>query len=174
MNALSYLKKIPIQSLSIIMRLFGVLWIACSAVVIGYLIRYRPEFALLLFTVTVSCDIFSYFGGKAWGKTKLAPTISPGKTIEGMAIGVLISASIATVLVTLFKVISLTPSLLFISMFFLACLSVMGDLLESYLKRKANIKDSGFFFYGHGGLLDRFDSALFIAPFFLLFIQITV
>jgi phosphatidate cytidylyltransferase len=120
-------------------------------------------FALVL---VWAADTFAYFTGSRFGRVKLAPRISPGKTIEG-AWGALIGGALVAVaggwllgerdlaLVLLVAVAVLT--LVF---------SIVGDLLESLLKRQANVKDSGTLFPGHGGLLDRLDSVFAAMPVF--------
>lgn len=116
-------------------------------------------------------DSGAYFIGKAWGKTKLWPEISPNKTVGG-SVGGIVSALIVAVLFSLLTDIN-TP--VFTLMLITAVLSIfgqIGDLAESALKRHFNVKDSGSILPGHGGILDRFDSLLFVWPllhFFHLF-----
>ena len=131
--------------------------------------------ALVLFLLILiwAADIGAYFAGKFFGKNKLCPRVSPGKTREGVYGGVVLSqvAAISFVYVSI-----QTPSLNdFLIFCFLALVvsivSVLGDLFESVLKRIAEVKDSGNILPGHGGLLDRIDSLTSSAPiFFLLFI----
>ena len=119
-------------------------------------------------------DIAAYFSGRSFGKHKLAPNISPGKTWEGV-IGALVSVSIIVVAGWYFSPYStgrfaLFPALLIASWCWVA-LAVVGDLFESLIKRQAGLKDSGTLLPGHGGLLDRIDaltSTLPIAAFALL------
>jgi phosphatidate cytidylyltransferase len=111
---------------------------------------------------TFGSDTAAYFGGRALGKHKLAPQISPGKTREGAAAGLLgaIIISLMFTLNTTFKLdIGYGEAILLglsISLF-----GQSGDLIESMLKRNAGVKDSGNFLSGHGGLLDRMDSVVF-------------
>lgn len=108
-------------------------------------------------------DTGAYFAGRFFGKHKLAPTVSPGKTLEGLIGGVV--AVVA--LIVAFK-LTFFPELTWVHCFVLAPLTdlagVAGDLVESLLKRTAKIKDSGTLFPGHGGMLDRIDSLLFTTP----------
>ena len=100
--------------------------------------------------------------GRKFGQRKLAPQISPHKTVEG-AIGGLLAA---LVLVGLYGVLALPERWYFVlpTVLVASIVSQFGDLVESYIKRWADVKDSGSILPGHGGILDRFDSMLFIAP----------
>ncbi len=122
---------------------------------------------LYLMTLVWIADIGAYFSGKRFGKNKLAPGISPGKTWEGVIGGMFANV------VWMFLIYSLTD-LLNMSLLWFAgtCLatsaiSVVGDLFESILKREAGVKDSGKILPGHGGVLDRFDSVIAAAPVFV-------
>jgi phosphatidate cytidylyltransferase len=118
-------------------------------------------------TVTWSTDSGAYFAGKRWGRRKLIPSVSPGKTLEGAAAG-LVSGTVGGLLVGLvFEAwlgISLHPVLAAVGGLGLAAISQAGDLAESVWKREAGVKDSGTLFPGHGGILDRMDSLLFTIP----------
>jgi phosphatidate cytidylyltransferase len=125
---------------------------------------------LLLFGILIVAvaDSLAYFAGRAWGKTKLAPALSPGKSIEGMVgglVGVGVLAAIGAVL-PLFQAVS-SWELAMWSML-VALYSVAGDLEESRLKREAGVKDSGRILPGHGGLLDRLDGQLAAMPIWFL------
>ncbi len=120
-------------------------------------------FVLILIWVSDSC---AYFAGRRWGRVKLAPVISPGKTREGvygaLAGAVLCGVVLAWMRPDLGGVLATVPLCL------LACLvSVEGDLLESFVKRQAGVKDSGNLLPGHGGVLDRIDSVTAAAPVFM-------
>ncbi len=123
---------------------------------------------LLLYALAIvwAMDIGAYFSGKRWGKNKLAPRISPGKTIEGVIGGLLFTLFLC--LTILFVRSGNIPSsvLLFIATIFAGGLSVMGDLFESRAKRMSGLKDSGNILPGHGGILDRLDSAFTALPLF--------
>jgi len=112
-------------------------------------------------------DTFAYFAGKQWGKRKLAPKISPGKSVEGASggiIGVLIVAVISGMAYWQFGAWELSVWLILCVI--TAVISIVGDLSESKLKRAAGVKDSGTLLPGHGGMLDRIDSMLAAAPVF--------
>lgn len=119
---------------------------------------------LLLLLVVIWCsDTFAFFTGYAVGRHKLAPRISPGKTVEG-ALGGLLGGVAGALLVRAFALPRLPlPDAALLGLG-VAALGIVGDLLESLLKRWAGIKDSGALFPGHGGMLDRLDSLLFGAP----------
>ena len=117
---------------------------------------------LLLFVMGLVwiADISAYFAGRRFGRHKLAPSISPGKTWEGVA-GAMLGVSVYVVLVWIFSSYSfrneLLPGLLLASWWWVG-LAVLGDLFESAIKRQAGVKDSGALLPGHGGLLDRIDA----------------
>ncbi|HHQ4554317.1 TPA: phosphatidate cytidylyltransferase [Aeromonas veronii] len=138
----------------------------------GYNFYHDPMMGawILLFVMGLvwAADSGAYFFGKAFGKHKLAPAVSPGKTIEGMC-GGLFTASLLAIGVTwsMGFVPAKMITVLFCSL--LAVLaSVLGDLTESMFKREAGIKDSGTLLPGHGGILDRIDSLTAALPVFLL------
>ncbi len=108
-------------------------------------------------------DSGAYFIGRALGKRKLWPEISPNKTIEG-SIGGVISALVVAFLFLLFTDIGASPIQLGIITIVLSVFGQIGDLVESALKRHYEVKDSGNIMPGHGGILDRFDSLLFVWP----------
>jgi phosphatidate cytidylyltransferase len=113
-------------------------------------------------------DIGAYFSGKKFGKHKLAPNISPGKTKEGL-VGAVIATSIYTLIASYyFKLDTDHSALLVLLSVILTFISVSGDLYFSFLKREAGLKDSGNILPGHGGILDRIDSVLAAMPVFLV------
>jgi phosphatidate cytidylyltransferase len=124
-------------------------------------IRERAGLELLLwaFIVTWSTDIGAYFAGRRFGKRKLAPAISPGKTVEGLY-GGMAAATLLGGAWALF--IGLKPAVLVLAPLF-ALASQGGDLFESWMKRRAGVKDSGNWLPGHGGLLDRLDGMVPVA-----------
>jgi phosphatidate cytidylyltransferase len=122
-------------------------------------------------------DISAYFAGRAFGRHKLAPTISPGKTWEGVAgavAGVALYGSIVLSFSPLKDTLPVAMPLLGVLLILLTAVSVMGDLFESLLKRQAGIKDSSGLLPGHGGVLDRIDaltSTLPLAALILYFVR---
>lgn len=113
-------------------------------------------------------DIGAYFSGKAFGKNKLAPDISPGKTREGL-FGAIIATSLYTLIAAIYFDLEIDSMMLLILLsIILTFISVSGDLYISFLKREAGLKDSGSILPGHGGILDRIDSVLAAMPVFLL------
>ncbi|MAA75218.1 MAG: hypothetical protein CMN28_10990 [Salinisphaeraceae bacterium] len=126
------------------------------------------EWLLLLFLLIWAADTGAYFAGHAYGARKLAPKVSPGKTLEGAAGGLVACVLIALVAAWWFALNPMQTVGLVLLSLFIAPVSVIGDLTESMFKRQAGIKDSGQIFPGHGGVLDRLDSLLAAAPFYLL------
>jgi len=114
---------------------------------------------LWLFLVTWSTDIGAYFAGRNFGKRKLAPSISPNKTVEGLVGGIAAAALFGAAWVWANE---LGPALLFLAPLF-AVAAQAGDLFESKMKRQAGVKDSGDWLPGHGGLLDRLDGLVPVA-----------
>lgn len=142
------------------------------AMIAAYVLRSgdlgSPWLLLYAFAIVWVMDIGAYFSGKRFGRRKLAPSISPGKTIEGV-----IGGALATLLLWLVGGLLLLPENSPVSSFTLllgtllaAPVSVVGDLFESRGKRMASMKDSGTLLPGHGGVLDRLDSAFAALPVF--------
>ena len=117
-------------------------------------------------------DSFAFLIGKNFGKTKLFVSVSPKKTIEGF-VGGFIFALIAGYIISLFNS-DLSLNDWFIVAGIVSIIGTIGDLVESKLKRQAKIKDSGTIMPGHGGILDRLDSLLFVAPFVYLYINFII
>jgi phosphatidate cytidylyltransferase len=141
----------------------GIIWIGLG-VTHAVLLREMPHGGALVLDVLIGTfigDTAAYFGGRAWGHRKLAPQISPNKTLEGLITGI-VGGTLAFWLFAVayqhewFK----GPDALLIG-FCVALAGPVGDLFESLLKRDLGVKDSGRFFGAHGGVLDRLDAVLF-------------
>ncbi|GAB4344210.1 MAG: phosphatidate cytidylyltransferase [Desulfobulbaceae bacterium] len=144
---------------------FGALYIGlCLAHMV--LIRYLPEGAawlLVMTAITAGGDSGAYYIGTTFGRRKLCPEISPGKTIEG-AVGGVLTGSLAAVGMGLLLLPGYSPVVIFIMALILSVVSIIGDIAESVIKRSAGVKDSGTLLLGHGGVLDRVDGMLITAP----------
>ena len=127
---------------------------------------YGTEMTMYFLILIWVADISAYFVGKKWGSTKLAPDISPGKTVAGMY-GALISGLVCAVVLSLIYGFQLMVASDFVLLSVLTVLiSIYGDLLVSVAKRQRGVKDSGSLLPGHGGILDRIDSMIAAIPFF--------
>ena len=124
-----------------------------------------PWWVLLLFGIVAAADIGAFFSGRAVGRVRLAPAVSPGKTWEGVIGGLLCSALVGAVAGYMLNWSLPAMALLAVA---IGAISVIGDLTISMLKRTAGLKDSGRIFPGHGGVLDRVDSLLAALPVYLL------
>ena len=124
-------------------------------------------------------DTCAYFAGRAFGKHKLAQVVSPHKTVEGAIGGILGSVIVGIVITLLYVLLYQEPTLmhslgnryylvLIVVGMISSVLGILGDLTASVVKRQCGIKDYGTIFPGHGGIMDRFDSVMFIAPFVVL------
>ncbi|MFC4480159.1 phosphatidate cytidylyltransferase [Flavobacterium chungangensis] len=138
---------------------------------------YNPKIIIGLFVLIWTNDTFAYLVGKSMGKHKLFERVSPKKTIEGFLGGVVFAAFAGFLISKLYiqpkpefsntSILIWTIIALIVSIF-----GTIGDLIESKFKRIAGIKDSGSIMPGHGGILDRLDSVIFVAPIIFLFYQI--
>lgn len=127
---------------------------------------YGTEMTMYFLILIWAADISAYFVGKKWGTTKLAPDISPGKTIAGMY-GALIAGMVCAVVLSLIYGFQFMIASDFVLLSILTVLiSIYGDLFFSVVKRQRGVKDSGSLLPGHGGILDRIDSLIAAAPFF--------
>lgn len=120
---------------------------------------------LTFFLMIWGNDVFAYFGGKSFGKRKLAPNISPNKTVEGFWFGFLGSAVGFLIVYFIADPFPLPIWVIVPAVLISGCFGPVGDIAESRLKRLANIKDSSTILPGHGGFFDRLDSMILSAPF---------
>ncbi|APZ43234.1 phosphatidate cytidylyltransferase [Acidihalobacter ferrooxydans] len=131
--------------------------------------RYDPWLMLFLVVLGASGDSAAYFTGKRFGRRRLAPHLSPGKTWEGLMGELAMGLVIALIGALVFAADNPVAWILFVALTMVTIIaSVFGDLFESMLKRIAGSKDSGDLLPGHGGILDRIDSHLAAAPVFML------
>lgn len=138
--------------------------------------KYGEFLVWLIFISAWGSDTCAYFTGMFFGKHKLAPVLSPKKTIEGAVGGALGSALIAWIYTYIYTQLiypEMGTKIIFIVaiVFVSAILSQFGDLAASAVKRMLEVKDFGYIFPGHGGVLDRFDSILFVAPFIAITLE---
>ena len=154
--------------------LYTITILTCFAAIVMFF-KVSATYLLSVLALVWIADIFAYFSGKAFGKNKLAPTISPGKSWEG-AIGGGIAVLVISSLVILFGgpyladtfVVKLQASMGWLTtlviLVVITAASVVGDLVESQLKRRAGVKDSSNLLPGHGGVLDRIDALIPVLP----------
>jgi phosphatidate cytidylyltransferase len=129
-----------------------------------------PQVLLLPFLTIVASDSLQYYGGRLTGRRKLAPAISPGKTVEGAVWGI-VAGALATTFLGRFVFPERPSAALALLGLVIVCAGIAGDLFESLLKRSAGVKDSSTLIPGHGGMLDRIDALLFAFPAYYLFLR---
>ncbi len=132
---------------------------------------YGVAYLLLVLNFSSVCDTGAYFTGVTIGKHKLCPEISPKKTVEGAVGGIVLSLIVTALITFAFELQGMLIPLLIITPI-LCVVGMMGDLFASVIKRAVGIKDYGNLIPGHGGILDRFDSILLIAPAFVELLKI--
>ena len=155
-------------------NLFGIFYIGVPFAHF-VLLRLIPDIVGLKFFAlamlgTWACDTAAYFGGTCWGRHKLCPPVSPAKSVEGAIFG-FFGCIAACLIVGFYMDLPLRDSFFCGSLIGMTC--QVGDLAESAIKRHTGVKDSGRFFPGHGGVLDRVDSLLFSVPatyYYLMFL----
>jgi phosphatidate cytidylyltransferase len=130
----------------------------------GSLVR-GPQLVLWLVLLVIAADIGAYFAGRKWGRRKLAPRVSPGKTWEGALGGLLMVLTVAWLGAAHFALSAVSTLAFGLAV---GIFSIVGDLTESMFKRAAGLKDSGALLPGHGGMLDRIDSVTAAAPLYAL------
>ena len=145
----------------------GVVLISAAVTAIFSVWQSSPWWLMYLFLLVWGADSGAYFVGRKFGKKKLAPDVSPNKSIEGLYGGIVTSMLIVTAVALLYLDMTWPELILFLILSVVTVFSsVLGDLFESMIKRRAGIKDSGRILPGHGGVLDRIDSLLAAAPIF--------
>lgn len=162
--------KDTLQGVSVI--LFGVFYISWT---LGHLIPLRNQLngenlIFFILIATWGVDTGAYYFGKLFGRHKLSPVISPGKTVEGAIGGVISCIGFAFLARWLFLRELTINNTILIGLIF-GVISQLGDLAESMLKRSAGVKDSGSLLPAHGGMLDRIDSIIFTIPVFYYYIR---
>ena len=125
-------------------------------------------YLIYLLLITTITDTFALFTGKLIGEHKLCPTISPKKTIEGLVGGVLMGTFVATAFYNTVISSSISLVLVIVLTFLLSLVGQLGDLVFSSIKRYYDVKDFSELIPGHGGILDRFDSLIFVLLAFIL------
>ncbi len=160
-------RREPLERIPRSIAVVALSWLYCGlliAALVGVRHRFDVPWVIMAFVVTWANDTFAYFAGHSFGRHKLYERISPKKTWEGFAGGVVGSIVGALVVRWLLLRGALTPGSAVIVGLGGAVLGPLGDLAESMVKRAAGVKDSGRIIPGHGGLLDRIDALLFVAP----------
>lgn len=154
-----------------VMLCLGVFLLVATWVALASIISLENGRYLLLLAVTiiVLADVGGYIAGKLFGRHKLAPTISPGKTWEGLFGGMVLQAFLVGILLQLFPDIDALDLCMLV--FPVAICSVIGDLFESMLKRFRGVKDSSNLLPGHGGFLDRLDGVMAALPMFYVILS---
>ena len=132
---------------------------------------YNPKIIIGIFILIWTNDTFAYLVGKSIGKNKLFERISPKKTIEGF-VGGFIFSIIAGIIIAKYLLNTSNLTIWIGTAILVSIFATLGDLIQSRFKRIAGVKDSGKIMPGHGGILDRLDSMIFVAPFVFLFYQI--
>ncbi len=130
----------------------------------------KTELVLLMFILTWTFDTFAYLVGIKFGKHKIIPTVSPKKSWEGFAGGFIFTIIVAYLTASYFLEIELNQ-IIAISLF-LPFTATLGDFIESHYKREAEVKDSGNFIPGHGGMLDRMDAFMITIPTLYIYLNL--
>ena len=146
-------------------------------------IKFVGKLFAFMYSIVVCTDIFAYCFGMLFGKHKLCPKISPKKSVEGAIAGLILGALAGTIVGALLQVFpiatlesTMQKTLMIIGVYIISliisAMGQLGDLVASKLKRSYDIKDYGFIFPGHGGVMDRFDSVIFAGAIFFVLMQV--
>lgn len=156
-------RRNPLENASL--TVLGMAWVGMLAFAIPISAGPHPIAYIMFLVLLIALnDIGAYFVGKAFGRRKLAPVVSPAKTVEGLIGGLIVAAIAASVLVTFpaWETIGLAKGL--VAALVVGIFAPLGDLAESMVKRSIDVKDMGSVLPGHGGMLDRIDGFLFAVP----------
>ncbi len=149
------------------LNVVGFVLISAAVTAIFSVWHTSPWWLMYLFLLVWGADSGAYFVGRKLGKKKLAPNVSPNKSVEGLYGGIFTAMLIVVVVEVVYLDLTFAQHILFLILSVVTVFSsVLGDLFESMIKRRAGIKDSGRILPGHGGVLDRIDSLLAAAPIF--------
>ena len=153
----------PTQNKALMLPLGAVLLEAVWLAIVSLQAR-SPWLLLGVMMIVWLADTGAYFAGRKFGRRKLAPLVSPGKSWEGVIGGLICVGTYAAIVVAANADLRARAVVVFVCALLLAGISVVGDLYESWLKRQAGVKDSGSLLPGHGGVLDRIDALLPVLP----------
>ena len=152
---------------------FGnVLFISISFIIFNIIRGKSIYYFLYTILIATMNDTFALFGGKLFGKHKLCPNISPKKTIEGSIVGLIFGTIISVIFLSLTCTLNINLFYLIVITLFLSIIGQLGDLFFSSIKRSFCVKDFSNLIPGHGGILDRLDSLIFINITYILFMSI--
>ena len=151
----------------LLLQVAGMLTLVPAGLALTWLHAIAPLLVLYLVLLVGAADTGAYFAGRQFGRSKLAPEISPGKTREGLFGALFLVIPVGLLGAWLFGLVAMDALVFGLLSIVVALVSVAGDLQESVLKREAGAKDSGTLLPGHGGVLDRIDSLTAAAPVFL-------
>lgn len=159
--------KLPFEKLAVCLVAGAVVPVLLGSLIRIYMTQQGRAFVLIPFAIAFLSDSGAYFVGLKFGKHKLAPTISPKKTVEGMIggiLGAIAGLAIFFLVLQVFFDFTVNYWLVLLYAFLGSLAGVFGDLIFSSIKRQTGIKDYGNLIPGHGGILDRFDSMILIGP----------
>lgn len=165
----------PNPFLNIAITIGGILYVILPFILLGFIaisfkstFEYSPILIISIFLLIWSNDTFAYLVGSFIGKNKMYERISPGKTWEGTIGGAILTVASSFLIYKWFGILELHDWIIISAI--VAVFGTLGDLVESMLKRSVGVKDSGNIMPGHGGILDRFDSLIMVAPFVFLYL----